>query len=52
VSIGGSLEGVYGGSPWRTWAASKFGPGAYGAVGEDALVLSAAVLSVRQGKLC
>ena len=47
VSIGGSLAGVYGGLLWRTWAAGKFGRDAYGAVGEDALVLGAAVLSVR-----
>jgi len=47
VSIGGSLVGVYGGLLWRTWAAGKFGRDAYGAVGEDALVLGAAVLSVR-----
>jgi uncharacterized membrane protein len=52
VSIGGSLAGVYGGLPWPTWAAGKFGRDAYGAVAEDALVLGAAVLSVRQEKLC
>jgi uncharacterized membrane protein len=51
-SIGGSLAGAYGGLPWRTWAAGTFGRDAYGAVGEDALVLGAAVLSVRQEKLC
>jgi uncharacterized membrane protein len=47
VSIGGSLAGVYGGLLWRTWAAGKFERDAYGAVGEEALVLGAAVLSVR-----
>jgi uncharacterized membrane protein len=47
VSIGGSLVDVYGGLLWRAWAASKFGRDAYGAVAEDALVLGAAVLSVR-----
>jgi uncharacterized membrane protein len=47
VSIGGSLIGVHGGLLWRTWAASKFGRDAYGAVAEDALVLGAAALSVR-----
>ena len=52
VSIGGSLAGVYDGLPWRTWAAGTFGRDAYGAVGEDALVLGAAVLSVRQEKPC
>ena len=48
VSIGGSLAGVHGGWPWRTRAASKFARDAYGAVAQDALVLGAAVLSVRQ----
>jgi len=48
MPIGGSLAGVYGGLLWRTWAAGKFGRDAYGAVGEDALVLGAAALSVRQ----
>jgi uncharacterized membrane protein len=43
----GSLVGVYGGLLWRTSATGKFGRDAYGAVGEDALVLGAAVLSVR-----
>jgi hypothetical protein len=43
---------VYGGLPWRTWAAGKFGRDAYGAAGKDALALGAAVLSVRQEKLC
>jgi uncharacterized membrane protein len=52
VPIGGSLAGVYGGLPWRTWAAGTFGRDADGAVGEDALVLGPAVLSVRQEKLC
>ncbi len=52
VSIGGSLVGVYDGLPWRTWAASKFGRDAYGAVAEDAPVLGAAVLSVRQERRC
>jgi uncharacterized membrane protein len=52
VPIGGSLAGVYGGLPWRTWAAGTFGRDADGAVGEDALVLGAAVLSVHQEKLC
>jgi len=52
VSIGGSLAGVYGGLLWRTWAAGKFGRDAHGAVGEDALVLGPAVLSVRWEKLC
>jgi hypothetical protein len=37
---------------WRTWTAGKFGRDAYSAVGEDAQVLGAAVLSVRQEKLC
>ena len=46
------LQGAYGGFLWRTWAAGTFGRDAYGAVGEDALVLGAAVLSVRQEKLC
>jgi hypothetical protein len=52
MSIGGSLVSVHGGLPWRTWAAGKFGRDAYGAVAEDALVLGAALLSVRQEKLC
>jgi uncharacterized membrane protein len=52
VSVGGSLAGAYGGLLWRTWAAGKFGRDAYGAVGEDALVLGGAVLSVRREKLC
>jgi hypothetical protein len=52
VSIGGSLVGVYDGLPWRTWAAGKFGRDAYGAVAEDAPVLGAAVLSVRQERRC
>jgi uncharacterized membrane protein len=52
VSIGGSLVGVYGGLLWRAWAASKFGRDTYGAVAEDALVLGAAVLSVRWEELC
>lgn len=52
VSTGGSLVGVYGRSPWRTWAADKVGRDAHGAAGADALVLGAAVLSVRQEKLC
>ena len=47
VPAGGSLAGVYGGLPWRTWAAGTSGRDAYGAVAEDALVLGAAVLSVR-----
>jgi uncharacterized membrane protein len=52
VPAGGSLAGVYGGLLWRTWAAGKSGRDAYGAAGEDALALGAAVLSVRQEKLC
>jgi len=52
VPAGGSLAGVYGGLPWRTWAAGTFGRDADGAVGEDALVLGAAALSVRQEKPC
>jgi uncharacterized membrane protein len=52
VPVGGSLAGVYGGLLWRTWAAGKSGRDACGAVGEDALVLGAAVLSARQEKLC
>jgi uncharacterized membrane protein len=52
VLIGGSVAGVYGGLLWRAWAAGKFGRDAYGAVAEDALVLGAAVLSVRWEELC
>ena len=52
VLIGGSLAGVYGGLLWRTWAAGTFGRDAYGAVGEDALVLGAAALPVRQERRC
>jgi len=52
MSIGGSLAGVYGGLPWHTWAAGQSGRDAHGAVGEEALVLGAAVLPVRQEKLC
>jgi uncharacterized membrane protein len=52
VPVGGSLAGVYGGLPWRTWAAGKSGRDAYGAVAEDALALGAAFLPVRQERLC
>ena len=52
MPVGGSLAGAYGGLPWRTWAAGKFGRDAEGAVGEDALVLGAAALYVRQEKPC
>jgi uncharacterized membrane protein len=52
VPAGGSLAGVYGGLLWRTWAAGKSGRDAYGAAAEDALVPGAAVLSVREEKLC
>jgi uncharacterized membrane protein len=52
VPAGGSLAGVYGGLLWRTWAAGKFGRDAHGAVAEEALVLDAAVLPVRQEKRC
>ena len=51
-SIGGSLAGVYGGLHWRTWAAGTFGRDADGDLGEDALVLGAAVFSVRQERCC
>jgi uncharacterized membrane protein len=49
VLIGGSLAGVYGGF---ARAAGEDGRDADGAVGEDALVLGAAVLSVRQERCC
>ena len=52
VPIGGSLAGAYGGLPWRTWAAGTSGRDADGAVGEDALVLGAAVLPARQERPC
>ena len=46
------VVGVYGGLLWRTWAAGEDGRDASGAVGEDALVLGAAVWSVRQERCC
>jgi len=52
VSTDGSLVGVYGRSPWPTWAADKLGRDAHSAADEYPLVLGATVSSVRQEKLC